>query len=485
MKNERAPGEDGITKECIQLGGIKTLEAVRTLLNKCIQEGSIPKTWQNAQIILLYKKGDILNIENYRPISLLAHPYKLLTKIITNRLSNKLDSYQSPEQAGFRKGYSTTEQIQNLRTLIEKCTEYNVPIHLAFVDYAKAFDSIELWAIINAMYNARIDSRYRNLLRYIYENATIKVKIDDELETQKIPIQRGVRQGDPISPKLFTLALEDVFKQVNWENKGLNIDGRYLSHLRFADDIVIISNNLNELSDMLLELKVMSEKVGLTMNLNKTKVMTPEVTPVNIGNVTIENVKEYVYLGHLIKLGKENQNAEVKRRIRMTWAASGKLSSVIKNNDIPINLKSKVFNTCILPVLTYGMETMALTVKSANRLKITQRAIERTMLGIHLRDHIRNEEIRSKTKVKDVMERIATLKWSWVGHVARQDDTKWTKQILNWRPRRHKRGVGRPQRRWIDDVKEKLGKGWQQVAWDRSEWKRQGEAYVQEWTERS
>ena len=72
---------------------------------------------------------------------------------------------------------------------------------------------------------------------------------------------------------------------------------------------------------------------------------------------------------------------------------------------------------CVLPVMTYGLETMALTVKSADRLRTTQRAIERAMLGVSLKDRIKNEEIRRRTRVQDVMVRIARLKWSWAGHI--------------------------------------------------------------------
>lgn len=70
---------------------------------------------------------------------------------------------------------------------------YNVPLHLAFVDYVKAFDSIEQWVIFNAVDSAMTDSRYRNLLRYIYEKTTIQVKIDEGLEKSKIHVERDVR----------------------------------------------------------------------------------------------------------------------------------------------------------------------------------------------------------------------------------------------------------------------------------------------------
>jgi len=103
------------------------MESMKILMNKCLHIGNILRTRQNAQVILLHKKGDKLNLSNFRPINLLPHPYKFPIKILTNRLTRKLDEYQSSDQAGFRKGHSTVEHLQTLRTLIEKCNEYNTP----------------------------------------------------------------------------------------------------------------------------------------------------------------------------------------------------------------------------------------------------------------------------------------------------------------------------------------------------------------------
>jgi len=95
-------------------------------------------------------------------------------------------------------------------------------------------------------------------------------------------------------------------------------------------------------------------------------------------------------LGHTIKTGKENQTAEIKHRKRLAWTAFGKLSYILKNRVILINLKQKVFDTCILPVATYGLETVTMTKRSAEQLRVMQRVLERTMLEISLRDKIRN-----------------------------------------------------------------------------------------------
>ena len=116
---------------------------------------------------MFFKKGDKTLLKNYRPISLLSHVYKLFSRVITNRLAQKLDEFQPPEQAGFRKGYSTVDHIHTLRQVIQKTEEYNRPLCLAFVDYEKAFDSIETWAVLESLQRCRIDCRYIEVEMFI------------------------------------------------------------------------------------------------------------------------------------------------------------------------------------------------------------------------------------------------------------------------------------------------------------------------------
>ena len=94
-----------------------------------------------------------------------------------------------------------------------------------------------------------------------------------------------------------------------------------------------------------------------------------------------------------------NQTAEINRRIGLSWATFGGFRYILKDGTIPINLKRKVYKSCILSVATYGLKKMTLTERSVNRLRTTQRA----MLGISLRERIRNENIRRRTGVTDVI----------------------------------------------------------------------------------
>ena len=158
---------------------------------------------------------------------------------------------------------------------------------------------------------------------------------------------------------------------------------------------------------MLDGLDRVSQRVGLKMNMDKTKIMSNAnvvPTPVSVGNSVLEVVDSYIYLGQVVQLGRSNFEKEVSRRIQLGWAAFGKLRSVF-SSDIPQCLKTKVFNQCVLPVMSYGTETWSFTIGLISKLKVAQRAMERAMLGVSLRDRIRNEEIRRRTKVTDIAHR--------------------------------------------------------------------------------
>lgn len=351
------------------------------------------------------------------------------------------------------------------------------------MDYEKAFDSIETWAVLQSLQRCHIDYRYIEVLKCLYSKATMSIRLQDE-STKPIQLQRGVRQGDVISPKLFTSALEDVFKLLDWNGFGININGEYITHLRFADDIVIMAESLEELNTMLSDLSIVSQQVGLKMNMDKTKIMYNvhvAPVPVIVGNDTLKVVDHYVYLGQIVQLGRSNFDKEVARRIQLGWAAFGKLRDIF-SSKIPQCLKTQVFDQCVLPVMTYGAETWSLTVGLLEKLRVTQRAMERAMLGVSLRDRIRNTEIRQRTKVTDIARRICKLKWQWAGHIARRTDNRWGRKVLEWRPRTGRRSVGRPPTRWTDDIVKVAGTRWMQLASCRSLWRSRGEAFVQQWT---
>ena len=365
MKNGKEAGKDQVNIETLKAGDETIAKQLAKLYTKCITERRIPKTRKEANMVIFFKKGNRKDIKNYRPISLLSNMYKLFTKIITSRLEKKLDENQPSEQAGFRSKYSTTDHIHAINEFKEKCREYNIPLCVAFVDYEKAFDSVQTHAILTSLQEQGIEDVYIEILKDIYTDSSVTVHLHKESE--KIRIKRGVRQGDTISPKLFTATLESIFRRLNWENKGVKIDGEFISNLRFADDIFLCTETPQELQQMLQELSDESRRMGLKMNIAKTKVMVLDNTPINVNNVLIENVQGYVYLGQHYSLKEKNQDKEIQRRIMAGWAAYAKHRDIFKSN-LAICLKRQVYNSCVLPAMTYGAATWTLTKQELNKL---------------------------------------------------------------------------------------------------------------------
>src|SRR5271156_4343369 len=114
MSRGKAPGPDGLVIEIIKDGGLQVWKKLAALFTQCIETRTVPTDWNEGSIVLLHKKGDIKDINNYRPISLLSHIGKLFSKIILSRMETTLDYNQLREQAGFRKGFSTTDHLQIL-----------------------------------------------------------------------------------------------------------------------------------------------------------------------------------------------------------------------------------------------------------------------------------------------------------------------------------------------------------------------------------
>lgn len=283
------------------------------MFNTIFNTEIIPQQWTESNIILLYKKGDKYEIGNYRPISLMSNIYKIFSKIILKRLERTLDENQPIEQAGFRKGYSVIDHIHVVRQTLEKYNEYQLTYYIAFVDYSKAFDSLLHENIWETLAEQGIEHKYIRLIKNVYRHNIARIQL--EKKSKLLKVGKDVRQGDPLYLKLYSAVLESVFRRINWENFGIKINGESLTHLRFADDIVLFAKTAEDISAMIEGLAIEREKVGLTLNPEKTRVMTNgNKDTIHLGNTEINYTDEYVYLGQLITQ-KQPMCEEVKKRI--------------------------------------------------------------------------------------------------------------------------------------------------------------------------
>jgi hypothetical protein len=176
-------------------------------------EEQLPNQWNEGIICPLYKKGDRLDCMNYRPITLLHVAYKIFAIILNQRLVDIAGTELGDYQSGFRPKRSTVDNIFLIRQIIEKCYEYNVDIHNVFIDCMHAFDFIKRNKILDSLTQNKIPPKLIRLIKLTLENTTAKLKVNNAY-TEEFRVESGVKQGDSLSPILFSLVIDTLLKNL-------------------------------------------------------------------------------------------------------------------------------------------------------------------------------------------------------------------------------------------------------------------------------
>lgn len=176
-----------------------------------------------------------------------------------------------------------------------------------------------------------------------------------KLDRKEFKVKKGVNQRDPLSPNLFSAVLEGVYKNLRWEEKGLKINKLFMNNLRFEDKIVLISNNMNEPKEMAEDLCRESGKVGLTVDFRKSKIMSNTAGSYDLERREVETVSKYCYLGQTVVFN-ERGKRELRARTTKAWRNFWAQKHILKSN-LTITNKIKIWEQCVVPSLTYGVQT--------------------------------------------------------------------------------------------------------------------------------
>ncbi|KAK6743189.1 hypothetical protein RB195_010446 [Necator americanus] len=194
---------------------------------------------------------------------------------------------------------------------------------------------------------------------------------------------------------------------------------------------------------------------GLQLNLQKTMFMRNgwvSDAPFKLNGTNISECTSYVYLGRELNM-MNDLTPELGRRRRAGWRAYKSIEDVVKKTR-NTRLRAHLFNTSVLPALTYASKTWAFRKQEENAVSVIERAIERVMLEVsrftQVRDGIRSSLPRQRSKIRDVAAFAKESKIRWAGHVMRVNDNRWTRAVSDWVPRNIKRTTGRPPTRWSD-----------------------------------
>ena len=256
-----------------------------------------------------------------------------MLKILQARLQQYVNRELPDVQAGFRKGRGIRDQTANICWIIEKAREFQKNIYFCFIDYAKVFDFVDhnkLWKILQVM---GMPDHLTCLLRNLYAGQEAIVRTGHET-TDWFQIVKGVRQDYTLSPCLFNLYVEHIMRNAGLDEAqaGIKIVRKNINNLKYADDITLLAESKEELI-LLLRGKEETEKVGLKLNIQKTKIMASiPITSWQIEGKTVETVTEFMLWGSKITMDIDCSN-EIKRHLLLGRKVMTNLDSILKNRD--------------------------------------------------------------------------------------------------------------------------------------------------------
>ncbi|KAJ9709590.1 hypothetical protein PVL29_001191 [Vitis rotundifolia] len=283
MNGDRAPRPDGFTMAFWQDCWEFIKEEVMDMFKEFYEQNSFLKSLNNTFLVLIPKKGGAENLGDYRPISLLGGLYKLLAKVLANRLKNVIDKVVSPDQNAFIKGRQILDASLIANEVIDSWQKRGKKGLICKLDIEKAYDSIDWQFLLKIFQKMGFGSRWLGWMRSCISTAKFSILVNG-VPAGFFSSSKGLRQGDPLSPYLFVMGREVLSVLITsavegafisgcsiWRDRGQAVS---ISYLLFADDTIVFceakKEHLTHLSWILFWFEAAS---GLKINLDKSEII--------------------------------------------------------------------------------------------------------------------------------------------------------------------------------------------------------------------
>ena len=360
-----------VIKECFKILNPQ----ITHMYNLSIEYTMFPNAWKKALVIPIPKTGNLKQVKNYRPISLLPLPGKILEKLVHAQLSNYLEDggLLNNMQHGFRKNHSTIHSIAQLTGYINKKMDSSIPTLAVFIDFRKAFDCVQHSVLLDKLTQLNLNNSATEWIGSYLTSRKQRV-LDNNTLSDFLDITQGVPQGSVLGPLFYIIYANDLIKYVNKCQIAL-----------YADDTVLYIANKDPLKSItklrqdVEAINTWCQNNGIKANTDKTRVMAfggpkaIETIPdfeIKMNGAPLQSVLSYKYLGITLD-GQLTYNLQINRIIS---SVSGKLKQFQRMRSF-LSTKAAilVYKSMLLPILEYGdIFLSAASVENRKKLQILQ-----------------------------------------------------------------------------------------------------------------
>ncbi|KAI5752610.1 hypothetical protein M8J77_018598 [Diaphorina citri] len=485
LSNRKAYGSDEIPAEFLKLLDSRGIQHIANIMNEIYRSGIIPQDFLESIFIPMPKVNKAKHCGDFRTISLISHTSKILLKLIKHRIEDIIEKNLSETQIGFRRGKGCRDGITGLRILLEKAVEMKKDVFLAFVDFQKAFDNIKHPILIKILEDLKIPSAEIRLIECLYWNQKGKVRTK-EGTSSAFEVKKGVRQGCIISPILFNIFVEQIVNETLHDiDIGFKIGEDRINNLRYADDTLLVTESVDDLTYLLTKLFEVCEKYGMKINMKKTQVMhvskkkiEEQIMNMNVAikGEKLEEVQQYKYLGARIT-SDGRCTTEINIRAGIAKQAFWKHKNLFRSG-VKLETKLKILKTYVFSILTYGCESWTLNERQEKKITAFEFWCYRRILKISWRDRITNIEVLRRMNLPSVelLTTIKQRKTRYAGHIIRGSSGTLLAKIIEGKVE-GTRDRGRQRRKWIDNIiewtKTTTYENCKRMAQDREAWRQQ------------
>lgn len=275
FRSGRTPGTDGLNTEFYKFFWKELSPCMIESFNHSKKAGKMSIDQRRGIISLLPKKNKkLIFLENWRPVSLLNVDYKIATKAIAIRLGKVLPEIIDRSQTGYVKGRFIGENIRLINDIMYYTLRKNIPGMAIFIDFRKAFDTIEWNFIRKALHSLNFGPNIIEWFNTFYSDIS-SCTINNGYATAFFDLQRGVRQGCPLSGTLFILCLELLAQNIKHDKriKGISINNKEVKICQYADDTTCFLKDSESVEQLLHKLELFSRCSGLEINRSKTEAL--------------------------------------------------------------------------------------------------------------------------------------------------------------------------------------------------------------------